>query len=339
MLKLFVPKPISEMRQLPMLAPPIAHDNRLFQHLPFSEYTNLFEKVLLPEEADAFLLPHYLNDLHSCIEYKERVYEHALRSKKKIIIFTTQDDPTPVRIENAIIIRPSAYASTLEPHEIVAPALIEDLGSIHGYAPLSKGNAPVIGFVGKADFETLLSYLKYIIKNYMLLRGVRREGTFFRRTALRLLAQDSRISCDTILRKKFGAHKNTIEVPIEQLRTEYIQNIKNSLFTLAPRGDGNYSLRFYETLSLGRIPILIDTDMPLPLRDLVNYEECIVRVPADRLSEISSIVHDFWSSHSDEELQQMQIRARAIFSEYLYYPHFLKHLFESETFKHRIAVY
>ena len=43
-----------------------------------------------------------------------------------------------------------------------------------------------------------------------------------------------------------------------------------SLFTFCYRGAGNFSYRFYETLMMGRIPILVNTDCVFPFEDKVD---------------------------------------------------------------------
>jgi hypothetical protein len=51
----------------------------------------------------------------------------------------------------------------------------------------------------------------------------------------------------------------------------YFLNIKNNLFTFCYRGAGNFSERFYETLMMGRIPIVINTNCLFPYDDIIDY--------------------------------------------------------------------
>ncbi len=338
MLKFFVPVPFKDVRLLPMLAPPVEGDNRLFQHLPFEEYQGLFEQVDTSEVADAFLLPHNLTDLRHNVGYVEETLAAAKRAGKRVILFASQDDPSPLPYAEAIILRPSVYKSSLGSNEIVIPGIVEDLGKIHGVDPLSKGEKPSVGFVGKAGFDSVTSRFRYFLRNYVLHRGAKKEGMYFRRKALAVMKNDVRLSVRAIVRSTFGAHAKTVGIPIDESRLDYINNIKQSLFTLAPRGDGNYSLRFYETLSLGRIPVLIDTDMHLPLEDSVPYQDIVVRVPHEKLNGISDIVFEYWTSKTEEELVDLQKRAQEVFSSQLYFPVFLRNLFASEKFHKQLAV-
>jgi hypothetical protein len=56
-------------------------------------------------------------------------------------------------------------------------------------------------------------------------------------------------------------------------RKEYFDNIENNLFTFCYRGAGNFSYRFYETLMMGKIPILINTDCVFPFEDKININD------------------------------------------------------------------
>jgi hypothetical protein len=47
-------------------------------------------------------------------------------------------------------------------------------------------------------------------------------------------------------------------------RSEFLENMRSSLFIVCVRGAGNFSYRLYETLMMGRIPILVHTDGMYP---------------------------------------------------------------------------
>jgi hypothetical protein len=60
------------------------------------------------------------------------------------------------------------------------------------------------------------------------------------------------------------------------LKADFWENMQQNQFALAPRGAGNFSMRFYQALSVGRIPVLINTDMALPFSDLIPWKDFIV---------------------------------------------------------------
>ena len=87
-------------------------------------------------------------------------------------------------------------------------------------------------------------------------------------------------------------------------------------FTLASRGDGNYSARFYEALSLGVVPIIPDTDIVLPFEEVIPYDEFIVRIPLDSLNKAPLIVSSFYEENKDN-WNLIQEKARSYFTRYL----------------------
>ena len=68
---------------------------------------------------------------------------------------------------------------------------------------------------------------------------------------------------DFIYRKTFRAQEMNFEIA----KKEFYENIKRNFFTFCYRGEGNFSYRFYETLMMGRIPLLVDTDCVFPFED------------------------------------------------------------------------
>ena len=79
-----------------------------------------------------------------------------------------------------------------------------------------------------------------------------------------------------IIRREFHSQLISEVVRQTELRKREMQSsiaAKNSFITLCPRGTGINSKRFYETMSYGRVPILISENCRLPLDDMINYEE------------------------------------------------------------------
>lgn len=329
MLKIALITPLLQVRQLALLEEQQEGDNRLFQNIPLADFTWFTQALTDIESADILLLPHLLTDVRTYTEYVPQAIEKARTVSKRLIIFTSQDDPAPLHFpEHCIIFRPSAYKSRLLPNEIVMPGQIEDVGTLFGFEPMAKGERPTVGFVGMAAIRTVRDRARFFVKNYVLRGGPYRDGVYFRTKALKKLKGDRRISLTTILRSRFSANRKSIELPPKQARKEYIENMRENLFTLAPRGAGNYSLRFYETLALGRIPILIDTDMQLPFENEIQYDEFVIRVPWQEMHRITDIVTERFELLTDESCLAMQRRAREVFETHLYLPVFLKKTFE-----------
>ena len=63
----------------------------------------------------------------------------------------------------------------------------------------------------------------------------------------------------------------------EQVKKDFRENMKANHFTVCDRGEGNFTMRFYQALSAGRIPLFVDTDMKLPYEKNIRWDDIIVR--------------------------------------------------------------
>lgn len=91
-----------------------------------------------------------------------------------------------------------------------------------------------------------------------------------RKRLLAFLHGQTQIPTDFIFRDRFWGRIREQQSPeaVEQMRVEYERNLQGNVFVVCSRGAGNYSIRFYETLRAGRIPIMLDTDMVFPLDEI-----------------------------------------------------------------------
>ena len=105
---------------------------------------------------------------------------------------------------------------------------------------------------------------------------------------------------------------------IKSHRKEFLDVMEGSVYQLCCRGGGNFSHRFYETLASGRIPVLVDTDIPLPDigEDWNNY---IVMS-----SDVEQLPVKLLQWHSKHDVVQMQVRCRCLWEERLTFKGFSK---------------
>ncbi len=181
-----------------------------------------------------------------------------------------------------------------------------------------KYEKPTVGFVGNADGsltkwgKELFIYSKQQL-NRLLKKDKSDSQLFFpssriRYTLLEKLRLSSQIESNFIYRKKYRAGANTEELK-RKTTLEFYQNIEQNMYTFCLRGSGNFSVRFYETLMMGRIPILIDTDVRLPFQEEINWEKHCVLATAENYLE--KIVY-FHTSHSEKELEEIQRNNRIL---------------------------
>ncbi len=256
----------------------------------------------------------------------------AVEYGKPVVAFAGTDLSHRIHVKGVWLFMASMYKRLKKDNEIALVPYIADMGEGKEVLIRKKSAKPVVGFCGYAGFPNTKTKVRYWVKNFLLdaLAFITRDahhlvykrGIYFRRWAMEVLGRDARVQTNFIVRDSFGGNVATTKVDPARAREEYIQNMLDSDFVLAPKGDGNYSARFYEALSLGRIPILIDTDMALPLEDTLDYSKFILRVPHTEVHRLGEIVHDYYATLTDESFAEMQRAARKAFAEHLRYDRF-----------------
>jgi hypothetical protein len=168
------------------------------------------------------------------------------------------------------------------------------------------------------NFKYHLKYIFwYVLGKFVKNLYARVPGVILRERLIKNINESIKIDKNIIIRKSYGGSIKTIGIPPMQARNEYVQCIKESDYFLCPRGDGNFSVRFYETLSLGRIPVLIDTDVELPSSSLIDYDSFLIKINIKDINKIDDIILNFHSAVSGYDFEQMQKKCRQAFDQYL----------------------
>jgi Exostosin family len=76
---------------------------------------------------------------------------------------------------------------------------------------------------------------------------------------------------------------------------EYIEAILDSRFVLCPRGYGPSTYRLFETMEMGRVPVILSDEWVPPTGP--QWNEFSVRVPEHLVGEVSSILREFSDRH------------------------------------------
>jgi len=245
-------------------------------------------------------IPHELSTIDNCdyivssqIPYgsinSELLQEvlHSYRSQsKKVIVFLLSDYNEPLDVpSNVLFFRSGMYKSQRKPNEYLIPYIWseDELGT--SFSPLSKlTHQPLVGFCGTLSSHP--SRIRHIHK----------------------LQMATEIKKKLILRPDYWAGKPHDK----QVINEFINNIKDTNFTLCSRGAGNWSARFYQVLYLGRIPVVVNSDSILPFEDKINWRDIIVY--CDSENDISNNIRQFWRT---KDIVQAQIRCKKIYDTYL----------------------
>jgi Exostosin family len=146
-----------------------------------------------------------------------------------------------------------------------------------------------------------------------------------RARAMRKLAGSPRVQTQFIARARYrgGATDATRRAQTTQ---EFYQNIAETDYTLCVRGGGNFSKRFYETLAMGRIPVLIDTDCLLPFEPGLAWDGFVVRVPANDLASLPRRVADHFAAVGTAGLAEQKKKCRQLWNDWLSFGNFHRRL-------------
>lgn len=275
-------------------------------------------------QSDAVIIPFHYGAMK---KYDPKLLaimtKEAIGAGKPIIAEQTGDYEEEVDLPRVIVLRSWRDRTRLKKNDIIMPAYTEDLLENYYHSQLDirqKGTKPAVGFTGWAKIDltkTPYLFLEYL---YFLLAGnlsSSHKGIFIRTKAVSFLLADPRVETKFILRPTYSGHLDMISLDPSTARREFMENIRSTDYTLCIRGSTNYSIRFFETLSLGRMPLYVDTDGVLPLESIINYEDIIVDLKQSELSNIGEIMAKFHQKMTSLEFIQRQKKAREVFEKYL----------------------
>ena len=244
-----------------------------------------------PDEADVFVYHDKLD-----INLGEYI-ELAKHYKKTIIAFYNDDNSTPTALpSNVKVYRTSILKSKQKENEYSLPAWSEDFYTTRNIIDIrDKGNRAVVGFCGAITHP-------------------------IRDISINLLKQNSNIETNFLLRNMFWGG----DVHNSSLRNDYIANTLNSDLILCCRGAGNFSYRLYETMSLGRIPIIVNTDIALPCDDIIDWQQISIWV--EDVNNINECIDNFWRNISNVDYKELQYKIRSTYENYICPPGFTLYL-------------
>lgn len=292
-----------------------------------------YQVVTTLEACDIAILPVDIGYLYT-IKGKKIVQDFvksAQELQKIVWIYSGNDLGLTVQFDynKVYVFRLGGNHSKMDSNTFILPSFISDPYESHvkkKFTPIEKTKSPTVGFVGHASsgFKKLLSeiyiFLKYnfdrwihkVYSDYfsLYLAGIKR---FY---LLKILSHSEFVQTNFILRNKYRAGVTSNEAK-NSTTQEYFDNMYANGYTFCFRGGGNFSVRFYETLAMGRIPILVNTDCRLPLFDVIDWSaHCLIVDYKNRDKLITSLL-DFHSNLSQDQFKTIQESNRDLWKNFL----------------------
>lgn len=261
-----------------------------------------------PSDADIHVLPMEWNYYfpEGRMELARRAGELARAHGKRLLVWFSGDLSPIVPLPNAVIFQCGVDRTARDTRRHSAPFFIDDPWKhFPKYSNVyrEKGERPVVGFCGYAAASRVkVAYTALLHARHNLLAAAGRTrfesmpvapAIRLRARALRVLAASPELDGAFIVRDRYAAgrrdrRKGAIDDAADT--REFYENIVSTDYTLCVRGFGNWSIRLFETMACGRVPLVLETGGVMPLEDELDWEALTVRVPSDELSRVPAIL-------------------------------------------------
>jgi hypothetical protein len=301
-----------------------------------------YKLVFDVDSCDFCLLPYpwnYYYETKKTEELKEFISQ-CKNAEKEIVTITVNDFGVKPLFDDVIVLRSSGYQSKRLPKQFALPVFISDPVKAYFNNELFyrvKREKPIVGFCGQGKQEIYKYFGVYVYNMYNNLRyylGLRKEepqvlypSTLRRNRVLNILQKSDKVVSDFIIHKKYRAGvSGNKDKEKDKSKLEFHNNIRNTDYTVSIRGGGNFSVRIYETLANGRIPLYINTDSILPFDNFIDWKKHVIWVDEKDIRYVDSILADFHNEIHPDDFIQMQINNRKLWDDYLSFPGFYCHL-------------
>eukprot|EP01041_Mallomonas_annulata_P013735 gene13735-29210_t len=282
----------------------------------FGRYFNLRNRLNCYQGVGRYQDAHYLiherlvmyggRKLQPVIDMLKPINDWAKGIGKLCIIFLHSDCEGPItdQLSSLIVFRLGINRSDYHVNEHMWPFIPHEKG-LETFGKNKGVTRPIVGFCGALSHPT-------------------------RTELIHAISNDSRFQSNFIIRDKFWggyAHGN-------QTITDFIENIRTSHFVICSRGNGNWSMRLYQVLQLGRICIFIDTNTTLIFENDINWNKLVI-IGKNAQEVLEKVLH--WWNHVD--IEEVQRASQWIHEQYLTDKGFFQRLWHIIKFQDDIKDY
>ena len=289
------------------------------QDLQLSENSKSADLLILPLTWNYYFKYGKLDDAIDILN------QYAL-SNKPIITWVSGDYTYKLPDGNFIVLQHNLFKSKRKNNEYAYPAIIRDpfdYLKLYGVKIASKNKNSTISFCGLANRNSFDKYENYL-KEFLLKMqnkiskpyidsSLPISGMRLRAEMLKSFDQYTDLNTNILIRKR----KDSRYIEKEKYKFQYWDNMLLTPFTFCVRGNGNFSVRFYEALALGRIPVFFDTDCVLPLDDKIDWKNHCIIVEKTDLNKAAKFIEQSINTMGEEEIINLQIANRKLWIENL----------------------
>lgn len=274
---------------------------------------------------------------NNIVNLAELEVSKANTAGKRIVFFSNNDHPANLPFSNVILFESGGYKSRNNYfYHTGYPYFTKDYIKLYKNGESTyrkKQSLPVVGFCGHVSQSMTQNLWHSVVNNLRKIKYRVRltewepppfEYTNFRRKVLKQFSSHPGVQTNYVLRDKNRAGDEKINVDHNIHKKAFIRNVLESDYTVCVRGYGNYSIRFYETLCLGRIPIFIDTDCLLPFQEEIEYQNLFPWIGLKDLPYSAEILRDFHSKLTDADFVDLQFTCRKMWLEHMTYDGFYR---------------
>jgi hypothetical protein len=274
-------------------------------------------------DCDVVIYPHpYADDSATAA-----VADIARAEQKPCLFFSQDERLPPSRLSFGTLYRSSIFKRL--PHERAHAVFISDVreeAPQHATVVVEREDRPRLGFCGYVGTPIRRAILRLL--------GARQkvEALDLRSRVLRYAQQDQRLDSHFITRADYlGAA--TLAVfdqthPLADARQAFLQNLFKCSYGLAMRGKGNHSVRFYEILAAGRIPVFINTNCVLPFEAEIPWKTIMPWIEHEDIPSIGDRLLRFHNQMDEAGFRDKQLELRALWEARLtpipYFTHILQ---------------
>jgi hypothetical protein len=272
-----------------------------------------------PSEADYILVPHSWRNILNNRDYLR--YLNELSENTPVLIVNSGDVSPRCTLKNKLELRTFLHPWESSDYKIVLPYPVKKKQFIiRKWKPIPRisfiGYIPKIGF-GSLFGENIQGILKPIKSSVYLNRKI---------ASLRLKSLSPKFEVLFKPRLTFTAFASNPDG--QKHMSEYDKELSISDYILCPRGFGNTSIRFFETICSGATPILIDSSGQFPkIADNKFWENNVLKVGLFKNWE-RSILRDWANLGIGDNYNLRQFQNNKTFIEQLNFETYLEKLFD-----------